>query len=1552
MKWFYVLTLVPLCLLGQPKGLDIRSGQLTFKDGTVTQTSAKAIAHWDDFSVGKGETLRFVQPSKDAAILNRVVGKSISQILGSLKANGNVILINPNGVYISGDIQTAGFIASTADISNENFLNGKELQFGPTDGEITNAGHISCPGGDVYLIAKKVDNSGEIEGHQVVIRPHNNPKVLIRADDTDISSTYEKAISHTGTIRAFATKEEGGKIYLVAFEGTTEVDGTLIGDEVHVLGQEVTLKENTHIDASGPSGGTVLIGGDYQGANPDIFNAQNVYVAKGAEVKANSTGSGDGGKVIYWSDGITTVCSHTSVRGGPEGGNGGFVEVSSRGELYYGGTNDSKAPCGKWGEILFDPSNVNVAAGADTNIGGSPNWTPTGVSPANLTPTTLQSSLNSNGAVTLTTASGDTEAGTLTFTDPVTWGTGGAVENASFTCTANSTITFNAAVTNNGTGTFTCSGSQVVFNADVTNSGGNFNVNAGSNITVNSGVTIQNSGAGGITFKGSRGSSATEIQIDRATISTVLGAINLNGTGVTTADGDDVRITGATASVSSTSGAINIKGQGDNVSNTVGLEVSEGARITSESGDISFNGRGGFSLTSTNQDGILLTGTDTMVSTTGGGSITLVGNGRGAAFSQNNMGVVIASGAQVTAATTGKISITGTGGSGIRDEKGVYLTGADVLVQTDTGDIKIVGTGRANDTNFGESNNEGIMLNGGVIIRSAGGAINLTGRGPSANSIRSPGIRINNSSVANSGDGTITMYGQVSRQPTSDQVSIILSSATITGVNGAISITGDIPVGGGLRAGGGISCAGGTISTTGTGTITLIGRTVPGARTTTSARGGPGIAITGNALISNTLSGVNAPKILLNGRGSVGRLAIGNGIYMDSGTISTTSGEIELIGSCRNFSGFVTGVFIANGIGLEGTAAVSSTTGAILFTGTGLDPGRLNTATTNAGITIAGGASISSNGGVTFMGTGSTVDTASRGIALTGGTISTTSAPISLTGVGGTRGSSLGIFTSGSPTVTSATGAISITGSPNATAPPGTGARGISMTGGTVSLTGAGSVTMTGTGSSEGGTGSHGISMSGSSTEVTASDGSILIDGVGGGSVASNCDGIVIQSGAKIRGTSTASVTLVGIGGVNGNTFNNDGIAISGASSEISIASGALSLAGTGGGTTTGNKGIRIDSNGSLIGKSGAVNAVGIGGSGTSENDGIFIINPISSITAVDSSSFNVTGRGMGSASPGRGIFIGAGGLVETTGSGTLTLDGIGNGIGSDSYGVEIVGVGTQIENSGTGILTLIGRENGATKTGLHFGDFANVNTNSTGSVTLQALSDLVVGSSGSTTATGTGTITFDAADNLFILGGASFGVDAGLGRFIAGADIDISEGATFIATSGNFTFVVDNDFPTSPLFGPGTFNFTSSTITTPGEVRIYTSEQSLNSAAGETINGEVFNPGAIGVDSATEKFGFYFPGGTYGGGAFNFYYKVPSPVDIIAGTVAIQREIIVNLKQLPDLLPVLKASRLPYQFPNFHFSICTENGVCSPSLSPYGSFIFEDDVYWIGISQ
>lgn len=146
----------------------ISIGTMNNNELVITQALQKGIINWTDFSIDAGELVRFAQNAGNSSItLNRVLGSQVSNIQGALQANGNIFLINPNGIVFGAgsQIDVAGLLATTFDVTDQSFLNGGQLHFAQVAGKdlasIANQGQITTStGGFVYLVAPKVDNTG------------------------------------------------------------------------------------------------------------------------------------------------------------------------------------------------------------------------------------------------------------------------------------------------------------------------------------------------------------------------------------------------------------------------------------------------------------------------------------------------------------------------------------------------------------------------------------------------------------------------------------------------------------------------------------------------------------------------------------------------------------------------------------------------------------------------------------------------------------------------------------------------------------------------------------------------------------------------------------------------------------------------------------------------------------------------------------------------------------------------------------------------------------------------------------------------------------------------------------------------------------------------------------------------------------------------------------------------------------------------------------------------------------------------------------------------
>lgn len=152
-----------------PQGGSVVSGSAAIsQSGNVTnidQSTARAIINWQSFSVAPQETVNFNQPSVSSVTLNRVTGNESSVIQGAINANGQVFLVNSNGILFTGtsQVNVGGLVASTLDISNEDFLSGNYVFSGSSTKSVVNQGKLTASeGGYIALLGNTVSNQGVI----------------------------------------------------------------------------------------------------------------------------------------------------------------------------------------------------------------------------------------------------------------------------------------------------------------------------------------------------------------------------------------------------------------------------------------------------------------------------------------------------------------------------------------------------------------------------------------------------------------------------------------------------------------------------------------------------------------------------------------------------------------------------------------------------------------------------------------------------------------------------------------------------------------------------------------------------------------------------------------------------------------------------------------------------------------------------------------------------------------------------------------------------------------------------------------------------------------------------------------------------------------------------------------------------------------------------------------------------------------------------------------------------------------------------------------------
>ncbi len=535
------------------------SGAATFnQSGNVLtiNNSHNAILDWRSFNIAAGEAVRFNQPSASSSVLNRVLGNDPSQLLGQLGSNGRVWLVNPAGILVGpgARIDTAGFVASTLNIRNEDFLAGRlNFQNTPGAGSVVNQGAISTPdGGSVYLVASDVSNEGIITtpqgetilaaGQTVELIDTATPGVKVEitgaaGNATNLGTIVAEAgrvgvvgvlVRNSGNLNASSVVNEGGRIFLRARQ-ETRIDKEAVltatgskGGRIEVLGDRVAVTDESRLDASGKNGGgSVLVGGDNQGGNPDIQNAAGTYFGLNASIAADAQQTGEGGKVIIWANDNTRAHGSISAHGGTDGGKGGFVETSA-GHL---DTSGIRLNIGQGGTWLLDPYDITIGAADVTSsgTGGNPDTYTGSASASAVAATTIMTQLNAGTSVIVDTTGAGGDVGDITVSTAITKSAGGA---ATLTLKAHDDIFVNVPISS------TVGKLNVVLTANQMGGApnGQVNVSAAGSITTNHGDFTATGKSISLNATVDAGSGAAKLVATSADIS------NGAGTGLITAN--------------------------------------------------------------------------------------------------------------------------------------------------------------------------------------------------------------------------------------------------------------------------------------------------------------------------------------------------------------------------------------------------------------------------------------------------------------------------------------------------------------------------------------------------------------------------------------------------------------------------------------------------------------------------------------------------------------------------------------------------------------------------------------------------------------------------------------------------------------------------------------------------------------------------------------------------------------------------------------------------------------------------------------------------------
>ena len=762
----------------------------------IVQRTDRAAINWQSFNINRNEHVNFRQPSAQSSTLNRVTGQDPSNILGRLTSNGKVFLLNPNGILFgkNAKIDVSGLVATTSNIKDADFMAGRFNFDNPSNstGRIVNQGKINAKtNGLVALVAPGVSNTGIINaklgrvtlgsGRKFTLDLYGDQLVKLAVDDDVVTqvidskgnpvdarvnqsgeinaeggqvmlaaSTARQAVDNVinmdGIIRAQSATQNKGEIILDAGKGTAQVSGVLdtsghhtgqSGGTVKVLGDDVRLERGATINASGANGGgTVLVGGDFQGKGT-IPTASKTVVSQGATVKADAVSQGNGGKVVVWADGETQYHGHISAKGGSQAGDGGFAEVSGKKNLVYRGDTTLTSVHGKAGTLLLDPENITVSADGSDTLAGDP---------ATIKATTISETLGKGTSVKLLANNNiDVNATIDSRYKGAPSGAGIALNAGNDIHIKADILTKNGAITASAkNGGITMDEGKVLFTGNKA-----IKLTAGSNIAVQHLVT-----SGDVALSSRQGSvnlgqdlgGAPGFQLAKSNINADQGAITMKGLQVT----NDIQVTAqknidVNGPVQSTGGAITFTSQGSNIGQAAGNDININADIFAKNGTIS--------------------------ATAGNGSVKMADKTQ---LFSGNKAISLNAGRDIQAqhlVTSGDVVLSSRQGSVTLGQDLGGATGfqlAKLNINADQGAVTMKGLQTTNDIQVMAQKN--IDVNGPV--QSTGGTITLTSRGSNVLPTDQNAINLNHNLYTNGKD--ITLDGDVLLNPTAEELIVKL----------------------------------------------------------------------------------------------------------------------------------------------------------------------------------------------------------------------------------------------------------------------------------------------------------------------------------------------------------------------------------------------------------------------------------------------------------------------------------------------------------------------------------------------------------------------------------------------------------------------------------------------------------------------------------------------------------------------------------------------------------------------------------------------------------
>ena len=972
----------------------------------INQSTQKAILNWQSFNIGADAQVNFAQPSASAVALNRVLSSDPSAIYGKLNSNGQVFLLNPNGVLFGAGarVDVGGLVASTMKIDDADFMAGN-YKFSGGSGAVINQGSLTAAqGGYIALLSPEVRNEGVISASLGTVLLGGAEAVTLSHDSSGLSYAVDKGAVQALVDNKGLVQADGGQVLLSA-RAANELASAVINNSGTIEAKGLVAK-----------GGRI------------VLEADSITLASGSRLDADAaSGSAGAGGTISVIANLNNSASQTKVdgtltaRGGELGGDGGFIETSgSTVELASSVVFDTRSPKGATGLWLLDPYDYAIGSTQAANIVSA-------LSSNNVAITTTASTTNygSNGnnastgniAVSSPISSSSANNLSLTAAGTITVNSGAAISVGSLTLSGSTGIQLGSNITTTGAQSYTgalglladltltsSNNGAITFNNSVDSAGpgGTYAaaLTSGSSWTVPSAVTTfkvwaigaGGGGAGAIASDGTSGGGGGAGGIAYKTFTTSSGSVSYSlgggGTyGTAAASGSGGGGTTVTYGSPGTSISASGGGGGNYQSTTAaaggtgsgGDGSATGGTGAGASGDMGGGGGGGIGggAGTTNGSAGGTGGTSRDVSGLQAALALIgysIGTGAGAGASSGSSNINNMNGSSATGFGSGGGGggwYGGNGGSGYLGGGGGGAGGFSGTQYGGTGgngavvvSYTLAGT-TALTINAGSGN---VSFNGAAGANSGLGVltVNSTGTTTFAGAVKATSVTtnangstlINGASVYTSGNQTyndaVTLGAGTTLTVTDTSASKVSFASTLGGAANALTVTGNASFGGAVTNLSTLSVSGTTdlnASVTSSGTQTYSGAVTLGADTT----------LTGSTIApASTVNLASYALTLANSASST--MA---GVISGSGTL-TKSGSGTLTLSAANT---YTGATTVSG----GTLAVSNATGL---------------GTTAGGATVASGATLDLQN----------VAVGAEPITLSGGTLKTSTGSSSLSG--------------------------------------------------------------------------------------------------------------------------------------------------------------------------------------------------------------------------------------------------------------------------------------------------------------------------------------------------------------------------------------------------------------------------------------------------------------------------------------------------------------------------------------------------------------------------